>query len=196
MGEMDKYIKVSSNNLMPAKGRLLLSEPLMGDFYFGRAVILLAGHDGEGSFGMVLNKPVKYKFNDFVEGFPPFGGSLFLGGPVESSKLFFIHTIGDIVDGAIEIGSGLYWGGDIEIVKDMIAYGSATQDDVRFSVGYSSWSPQQLENELKKNSWVISPNLDKDILKIDPKNMWEQLLIPLGEKYQYWPNFPPNPVFN
>jgi putative transcriptional regulator len=197
MDNLDSYIKVSSNNLLPAKGRLLLSEPLMGDFYFGRAVILLAEHDDEGTFGVVLNKPiVQHKFNEVVNDFPDFDGSLFIGGPVEPNNLFFVHTIGDIVEGALEIGAGIYWGGDIDIVKDMIEYGTVTSNDIRFSVGYSGWSPKQLQNELKRNSWVVSPDLNKDLLMMNPDNMWEELLTPLGEKYKYWTKFPSDPALN
>lgn len=38
--------------------------------------------------------------------------------------------------------------------------------------------------------------LTKDILNIDPGNMWEQLLAPLGDRYSYWPNFPSDPGLN
>lgn len=196
MGELDKFVKVSSNNLKPAKGRLLLSEPLMGDFYFGRAVVLLAEHNEEGSFGLVLNKPVRDKFNEVVKGFPDFDGHLYLGGPVETSSLFFVHTIGDIIEGSIEIGSGIYWGGNIEVVKEMMLLNSISKNDIRFSVGYSGWSPDQLQDEIRRNSWVVSTGLNKDILKINPKNMWKQLLSPLGDKYRYWPNFPSDPGLN
>jgi len=193
---MDKYISVSSNNLLPSKGRLLLSEPLMNDYYFGRSVIIIGDHDNEGTFGAVINKPIKDKFNDVVKDFPKFDGGLFIGGPVEPNNLFFVHKIGDIVDGAISIGSGLYWGGDIEIVKDMIEYGSATSEDVRFLVGYSGWSPNQLQSELKRNSWVVSPEQEIDILKIEPKQLWERLLTPLGDKYKHWSSFPTDPGLN
>lgn len=196
MNRMDKFVRISSNDLRPAKGRLLLSEPLMGDFYFGRAVVLLAEHNDEGSFGLVLNKPVRDKFNTVVKGFPDFDGRLFLGGPIETSSLYFIHTIGDYIEGSIEIGSGMYWGGDIETIKEMMALKSITPNDIRFSIGYSGWSPDQLHDELKRNSWVVSTGLNKDILKIDPKKMWTQLLAPLGDKYSYWPNFPSDPELN
>lgn len=196
MSEMDKFVKVSSNNLKPAKGRLLLSEPLMGDFYFGRAVVLLAEHNDEGSFGLVLNKPVQHKFNSIVKGFPDFDGQLYVGGPVETNSLFFVHSIGDHIEGSIEIGSGIYWGGDIEVIKEMILLKAITPYDIRFSIGYSGWSPDQLKDELKRNSWVVSTGLNKDIFKIDPKNMWKQLLAPLGDKYSYWPNFPTDPGLN
>jgi putative transcriptional regulator len=196
MSGVDKFVKVSSNNLNPEKGRLLLSEPLMGDFYFGRSVVLLAEHNEEGSFGLVLNKPIPQKFNDVVQDFPEFDGKLFIGGPVETQNLFFVHTLGDVIEGSLEIGSGLYWGGDIEIVKEMIFLNSITASQIRFSVGYSGWSPDQLQGELKKNSWLVSSHWNKDILKIVPEKMWKQLLVPLGDKYRYWSKFPSDPGLN
>ena len=196
MSGVDKFIKVSTNNLVPAKGRLLLSEPLMNDFYFGRSVVLLAEHNDEGTFGVVLNKPIQQKFNDVVKDFPDFDGKLFIGGPVETNSLFFIHTVGDIVEGAFEIGSGIYWGGDIEIIKEMILLKTIKPNDIRFSIGYSGWSPEQLAGELKRNSWLVSNNLNKDILKTKPDNLWKHLLKPLGDKYKYWPKFPSDPGLN
>jgi putative transcriptional regulator len=196
MGDVDKFIKVSTNNLLPAKGRLLLSEPLMGDYYFGRSVVLLAEHNEEGSFGIVLNKPLDGSFNEIVKDFPDFDGKLFVGGPVETESLFFIHTVGDAIEGSLEIGKGLYWGGDIEIVKEMILLNAITSKDIRFSVGYSGWSPKQLEGELKRNSWVVSKDLNKSILTIKPEDMWTKLLAPMGDEYKHWPKFPTNPGLN
>lgn len=196
MSRVDKFIKVSSNNLRPAKGRLLLSEPLMGDFYFGRSVVLLAEHNDEGTFGLVLNKPIEQRFNDVVQDFPHFDGPLCIGGPVETNSLFFVHTMGDKIEGSLEIGSGLYWGGNIEIVKEMILLNLISPDNIRFSLGYSGWSPDQLKAELGRNSWLVSKNVNTDILKIKPKEMWKKLLIPLGEEYQHWPKFPSDPGLN
>ena len=193
---MDKYFKIVTNNITPAKGRLLISEPLMGDFYFGRSVVLLAEHNDEGSFGLVLNKPVERKFNNIVKGFPDFDGSLFIGGPVETDSLFYIHSLGDMIEGSLEIGGGLYWGGDIEIVKELMLIKAATPENIRFSIGYSGWSPEQLKDELKRNSWVVSPEATTDIFKIKPQNLWKKLLQPLGDEYSLWPIFPVDPGMN
>jgi putative transcriptional regulator len=47
------------------KGQLLISEPSIIDLSF-RSVILLADHDGEGSVGFIINKPLKYTINDLT----------------------------------------------------------------------------------------------------------------------------------
>ncbi|MAZ93343.1 MAG: hypothetical protein CMF58_02910 [Lentimicrobiaceae bacterium] len=196
MSGVDKFIKVSTNNLKPAKGRLLLSEPFMGDYYFGRSVVLLAEHNEEGSFGLVLNKPFEQPFNEVVKDFPEFNGPLFVGGPVETDSLFYVHTKGDIIEGSLEIGNGLYWGGDIEIIKELLLINKITPSDIRFSVGYSGWSPDQLQEELKRDSWLVSKNLHENILRINPNILWKELVEPLGDEYRLWSKFPSNPNLN
>ncbi len=168
----------------------------MNDVYFGRGVILLAEHNDEGSFGMVLNKPLKQDFNDVVLNFPAFDGKLFLGGPVERNSLFFIHTIGDLIEGSKEIAAGYHWGGDINIVKDMIADGLLNSTNIRFSVGYSGWSPNQLGNEIKRNSWAVIPKLDKKLLTKSPESLWKNQVDLLGKDFNHWNNFPNDPNLN
>ena len=47
-------------------------------------------------------------------------------------------------------------GGDIDNVKEYIATSKFNRDNVRFFVGYAGWSPKQLDEELKENSWVVT----------------------------------------
>ena len=117
MSEIDRIFEIKSNNLKPAKGRLLLSEPLMGDYYFGRSVVLLAEHNKEGSFGVIINKPVAAKLNEVITDFPEFDAHMFIGGPVETDRLFYLHTFGKEVSDSIEILDGVFWGGDMETIK-------------------------------------------------------------------------------
>lgn len=196
MGESNKIFQIKSNSLEPAKGKLLLSEPLMGDYYFGRSVVLLAEHNAEGSFGVILNKPVTAKFNDVIKDFPPFNTSIFIGGPVEVNKLFYIHTLGKQITGAIKITDDLYWGGDLESVKEAIYLGLASNDNFRFFIGYSGWEADQLNTELKRNSWIVTEAKKDFCFGIRPTEMWESFMKNLGGKYSYWTKFPADPNLN
>ena len=196
MKEIDRFVQIRANSLRPAKGRLLLSEPFMGDYYFGRSVILLAEHNDEGSFGVIMNKPVTARFNEVLKDFPEFDVPVYLGGPVETDSLFYVHTLGDNLEGATEIYDGLYWGGDIEALKEMILIKKVQPKDIRFFVGYSGWGVKQLETELKRNSWVVTKASRAAIMAMDPMNMWEGLLDKMGEEYKYWSKFPIDPNMN
>jgi putative transcriptional regulator len=196
MKEIDRFVQIKTNDLKPSKGRLLLSEPFMGDYYFGRSVILLAEHNDEGSFGIIMNKPVTAEFNEVLKNFPDFDAPIYLGGPVETNSLFYVHTKGEKLEGSVEIIKGLYWGGDIEALKEMILLGSIQPEDIRFYLGYSGWAANQLETELKRNSWVITRSSKARLLKLDPMTMWEKLLMQMGEEYTYWTKFPVDPGMN
>ena len=55
---LDKRFIIHSNSLEPKAGNILISEPLMNDFHFGRSVILLIDHEeAEGSFGVIIETP-------------------------------------------------------------------------------------------------------------------------------------------
>ena len=196
MKEIDRFIQIKTNDLSPSKGRLLISEPFMGDYYFGRSVILLAEHNEEGSFGVILNKPVSAKFNEVLKDFPDFDATMYLGGPVETDSLFYIHTLGEQIEGATEILDGLYWGGDIEVLKELILLKKIDSKDVRFFIGYSGWGAEQLDTELKRNSWVITRSSKKRLLSTDPIMMWEKFLSKMGDNYKYWNKFPIDPTMN
>ncbi len=196
MKEFDKFIRIKTNEVKPTKGRLLLSEPLMGDFYFGRSVVLLAEHNDEGSFGVIMNKPVEARFNDVVEDFPSFDAPIYIGGPVDTSSLFYIHTLGEEIEGAIEIMDNLYWGGNIEIVKEKMLLNTLDNNDIRFFIGYSGWSENQLNAELKRNSWLISEASKDMLLSTDPKLMWKRLVDLMGNEYKFWNKLPEDPAMN
>ncbi len=196
MTDLDKLLTIKTNNIIPSKGKLLISEPFLRDYYFKRSVVLLADHNDEGSFGIIVNKPIDVKFSEIVKDFPNFNSQLYLGGPVNTNSLFFIHTIGNKIENSSKIMDGLYWGGDIETAKEMIALNQILPDEIRFFIGYSGWSPKQLENELKINSWVVTRAKHNLIFKSDHSTLWNKLVQSLGENYSLWENFPTDPALN
>ena len=196
MTDINKILDMKPNNIKPSQGKVLISEPFMYDYYFKRAVILLAEYNEEGSFGIILNKLLYSKLNDIITGFPTFDADLYVGGPVSTDKLFYIHKFGDIVPDSTEIIDGIYWGGDVEVIKELISVKKITNDDIRFFIGYSGWSPSQLEDELEKNSWVVTRTDVKDVLKAKPEKVWNNIVLSLGEDYAHWVNFPVDPNLN
>jgi len=177
-------------NLQPTPGSILISEPALKDMYFSRAVVLLADHTEEGSFGLILNKPLDVKFNDIVKGFPEFDAKVFLGGPVNTKNLFFLHRRGDFIRNSQEINEGLYWGGDIEDVKNLLHLGELRSEDIRFYIGYSGWTENQLDEELEELSWLVGQPKLMDLIQKPSNEMWKHSVRDLGKDYELWVNFP------
>jgi putative transcriptional regulator len=180
----------------PAQGKILISEPFLKDYYFKRSVVLLADHSDEGTFGLILNKPIDTKFNEIVTDFPDFKADIYLGGPVKTDSLFFIHSLGEGIENTIKIMDGIYWGGNIDRVREMIIDQKITPKQIRFYLGYSGWGPHQLENELEEKSWVVADVKASLLLKNPPEKMWKNIVSKLGSDYSQWVNYPADPILN
>ncbi len=184
------------NNLPPKKGRVLITEPFLEDDYFERSIILLCEHNNEGSFGFVLNNYSELKLQDIVD-FPEFNTKISTGGPVSEKHLYFIHTLGEAIEGSIHIAESIYMGGDFDQVKDKIQSGELTNDQIRFFIGYSGWMKNQLEGELKQNSWLVSDILDVNkLMDINYDTIWEDYMRNQGGKYKAFAQFPVNHKLN
>ena len=196
MRNLEDILTIKTNNIEPGRGKILISEPFLLDYYFKRSVILLAEHNEEGSFGVIMNKPLDVKFNEVIKDFPEFNCQIYLGGPVENDSLFFIHTLGDKIESSMEIIDGIYWGGEMEAIKEMIVTKTLNPEHIRFYIGYSGWSPEQLDGELIKNSWVVSRVKKDYLLNTKPDLLWKSALEKLGGDYTLWPTFPDDPMNN
>jgi len=198
MSKKFNIYEIKHNSITPQKGRVLIAEPFLSGFYFKRSIILLVEHNKEGSMGFVLNKKINYKLNDITKGFPRFNSNVFLGGPVGTNQLFYIHRLGALLPDSIQINDNLYFGGDFNTLCHLIKNEREVihSKDIRFFIGYSGWSAGQLENEIKRDSWMISPlNFDIPMQQNEP-NIWEKYMESLGKKYRLWTRYPVNPNLN
>ena len=184
-----------SNQLQ--KGVLLLSEPsVVTDVSFTRSVILLADYNDEGSVGFILNKPSKYTINDLI---PEIEANfvVYNGGPVEVDNLYFIHTVPNIIPNSIEISNGIFWGGNFDLTRQLINSGAIEKNSIRFFLGYTGWSVNQLERELDLKNWVVTENnYKKEVLRTPSVNFWKEKIASLGGEYVLWSNAPENPILN
>ncbi len=185
------------NKIAPKKGRILISDPFLGDDYFERSVVYLCEHNEEGSFGFVLNNLITINLKDLNEQFPDLQTQISTGGPVETESMFFIHSLGSELNESLEISNGIYVGGDFDQLYPFIQQKHLDESQIRFFLGYSGWSKGQLESEIKENAWVVAEIEDcKEIMQIQEPDTWKYFMRKLGSKYQFMTNFPIDPNEN
>lgn len=190
------FFKIDYKNIKPEKGKILIAEPFLNDSYFKRSIVFLTEHNEDGTVGFVLNKPVNINLEEVVSELQSFQTQVSIGGPVGTNSLHYIHTLGDIIPESIHIIDNIYWGGDFEIIKKILNSTKIKQNQIKFFLGYSGWQPEQLTDELKENSWIVS-QLDPDIImQPDTHNLWKKTISRLGKKYEIWSNFPEDPGLN
>ncbi len=185
-----------SNKLKPKAGRLLVSEPYLPDPNFERTIILLCEHNEEGTVGFVLNKPSLSKLGELIKDLSQLENIVCMGGPVQQDTLHYIHRCPHI-EGAIEVSERIYWGGEFEQLIAKLESHQLSPTDIKFFLGYSGWSPGQLEEEIKVNSWIVSNLASEELLfETMEEEMWRKTLRTMGGRFSMYSNYPIDPSMN
>lgn len=173
------------------QGQLLLADPSLRDGTFHRSVILLAEHQTEqGAFGLILNHPTGKVVGDFLSG-PEFASLKKLavhdGGPVSQDQLTFSSFWWT--------KKGLRWALRIS-TEEAVAHAHKPGRIVRAFVGYSGWTAGQLENELRRSSWITA-RPQPDLLGHEhDRGLWGELLRRLSPLHRILAEAPDDPFLN
>ena len=188
--------KIKTNNIQPHKGRILIAEPFLPGSYFSRSVVFLVAHSEKGSVGFILNKEIDFEIQDVFPDFPEFDATVFLGGPVSTDSIYYIHKLGDKLPGSINVLGDLYWGGDFDVLKSQISAGEIHPSEIHFFLGYSGWDAGQLEEELKEDSWLVTDVEEAAVMREFDEVSWTDFVKKAGNRYSIWEHFPENPTLN
>ena len=202
----------------PSKGCLLVAEPFLREKWFNHAVIYMLDYEGvgESSMGIVLNHPTDTTLWEIFSEKAPADSEVadlkvYCGGPVGTDRLYFLHTLGDtIIPGAqklgafkadnetVALGNSLWIGGDFEAAKDYVRMGYPVDGHIRFFIGYSGWSPRQLNDEVDMKTWAVIPEgrSPQQLLKGDGDAVWHESVRHLGPAYRSWLLHPQEPWAN
>jgi putative transcriptional regulator len=193
--ELDMFAILPEDKI-PAKGKILISEPFLPDTFFSRSIVYLTDHTSQGSVGFILNKKIDLTLDNAITGFDGWNDKLNMGGPVAPDTIHYLHTMGDMIPRSVLVEDNIFWGGDIDSIRDLVSTGNITSAQIRFFLGYSGWSAGQLERELKEDSWVIAKVRPEIILNNRGEDTWKRVLRSFNNKYRIWADFPDSPEMN
>jgi putative transcriptional regulator len=166
------------------QGDFLIAHPMLMDGYFKRAVIYLTEDNKEGTLGFVMNFKTDLMLRDVMPQVKNGNFPVFEGGPVSKDQLYYVHNLGHNLSDSIKISDNLFWGGNFFELLHMIEHGKVKTHDIRFFVGYSGWSPNQLRDELVQKAWFSVKADNEDLLKRDPKLLWGEELSKIKGSYK------------
>jgi putative transcriptional regulator len=173
-------------------GRLLIADPSLRDGTFDRSVILLMSHDHEeGAAGLILNQPTGRVVGDFLKD-DEFSSLRNLpvhqGGPVMPEQMTFTSFWWSRK-------SGLRWATRISAGQAALQARKPGRV-VRAFIGYSGWSPGQLESELKRQSWFpVAPQPDL-LGREHDRGLWSELLRGISPFHRVIAAAPADPFLN
>jgi putative transcriptional regulator len=157
-------------------GQMLLAMPGMGDPRFEKAVIAMCVHDENGALGIGLGRIVpRLSFHDLLRqldiepGIAP-DVAIHLGGPVEPTRGFLLHS--NDWGGADSIQVGDKW--TLSATLDILRAIAAGKGPARWvaALGYAGWGAGQLEQELRGSGWFATPGSEALLYECDVGSRW------------------------
>jgi putative transcriptional regulator len=162
-------------------GQLLVATPSMGDPRFAQTVILLARHDKNGAFGIVVNKPLGERplaslLTALGEKDDGVAGSVrvFAGGPVQPEIGFVVHSADYRRAGTIVVDGRVAVTSTREILRD-IARKQGPQKSL-LAFGYAGWGPGQLDGEMALRAWFTAQEDVDLIFDLDRAKVWDEAM--------------------
>jgi putative transcriptional regulator len=178
-------------------GRLLVASPVLRDPNFARTVILVLDHDGDGTLGVVVNRPTEVGVGDVL---PSWSGRtsspdvVFQGGPVAlDNALGLACVLGDdepVGWRPLYAGVGLI---DLDAPPEVLAAGLGA---LRIFAGYAGWSPGQLQDEIDEGAWYVVEAELGDAFSDTPGRLWRSVLRRQRSDLALLATFPDDPTLN
>jgi putative transcriptional regulator len=154
----------------------------MHDEIFAGSVIYLTEHSANGVIGVIVNKPISHSLDSAFKNvdiglYNPewIDSPLYFGGPVNPERGFVLHK--NLMD---DYGPNeLILSNEINVLEE-IAQSSKHNESIFMAVGYCTWMYMQLENEIRRNSWLVVGAEEELIFNTDPANRYSEALKMLG----------------
>lgn len=178
------------------KGQFILDQGKLHGSFFHRTVILICQHDSEGAFGLVLNRAAPNKVGDALVANLPDRikeQPLYLGGPVQPQALSYLHK-GNFVPDA-NVLPNLSLGHSLDTLLDLSEAFSSDQQ-LKIFAGYAGWSGGQLDDEMKRDTWMVHPASLELVFDAKPEKLWQSILRQKGFKYRMIAEGPDDPSWN
>jgi putative transcriptional regulator len=166
------------------KGTFLIATPDVESGAFFRSVLLLCEHSSNGSFGIIINKPLELELPEEILSINNLNNPnvhIRAGGPVQTNQMMLLHASNKIPEQTIEIIPEVYLGGDLQFLQESIS--EPTGPSMLLCFGYTGWHAGQLEREFLDGGWFLCQATKEHIFDTPPDKLWQELLRKLGGKY-------------
>ncbi len=174
---------------MNLANHFLVAMPGMQDPFFHRAVIYICEHNEDGAMGLVVNAPIDLTIAtmlDRVDVEPLYPrihqesleAAVLSGGPIAEDRGFILHEPRDNYHSSLQMTQQL----SMTTSKDILAVLGTEAEPKNYIVvlGYSGWTPGQLEKELAENSWLTVEADPKVIFETPVQERWHKAVKMLG----------------
>lgn len=159
------------------KGVFLVASESLNDPNFSQTVVLLLEYDENGAVGLIINRPTEILLASLLpeeKNLRDRRELLFIGGPVGRTQLFLLLQSTARPEHSQRIVDGVYATTSLETLREIIA----KESPVAFQAyaGYSGWGPGQLDAELMRGDWVVTPADSETVFDKATDTIWHELI--------------------
>lgn len=158
-------------------GWLLIATPTLAKSIFEKSVVYICAHNETGAMGLLVNSVISdISSHDILEqlNIPKSQINLLptvhLGGPIEASRGFILHTNDYINESSQLISQNIALTSDIDMLQDITKGGGPNKS--LLALGYAGWSPGQLEDEIATNNWLTVPANEDIVFNTANNKKW------------------------
>ncbi len=114
--------------------------------------------------------------NDYAENFKNF--EVHYGGPIEITRGFVLHSNDYFISSTVAVDQNFSVTSTLEILRAL----SQNRGPQNFLVclGYTGWSPGQLESEVQDNHWMVVEANDNLLFETSLSEKWRNSMATIG----------------
>lgn len=165
---------------------MLVAATTLTEPTFRRTVVYIVEHNDAGSLGIVVNRMSQTAVHNLLPRWTDLSASpraVFIGGPVKQDAALCLGVVRRGVDASGVAGvrpvDGRVVLVDLDADPDDL---TDVLDGVRIFAGYAGWGIGQLDDELRRDSWLVGSALPGDLLASAQTDVFAAVL-----RRQPWP---------
>ena len=165
--------------------QFLVAMPQMVDNLFSNSLIYICEHSDEGAIGLITNINTNYSMQDIFQQMdieckhPEIKNhTILMGGPVQVERGFILHTDDSTWESTRKVSHDLA----ITTSRDILE-ATANNEGPKESLtilGYCAWDKGQLDQEISRNDWLLTPASTDIIFRTPLKQQRQKAAQALG----------------
>ena len=162
----------------PARGMFLVASRDLVDPNFSESVVLLLEYDAKGALGLIVNRPTKLQLTDLlpdIEELKARVDIVYVGGPVSKDRIVLRMRSDSLPQGSGRVFADTYVSSSMETLRQVVST-DGKSGSFHAYVGYAGWGPGQLDSEISRGDWFLSPGEESLVFDRDADEIWPELI--------------------
>ena len=149
---------------------------------FKDAIVVVMNNIGAAPAGVIINKPTKIPvarvFAD-LQHLDKLDDRIYFGGPVRIEAVSFLFRADTPPENATRVLDDVYFSANPQLLRQLLSR-EKPMKDLRIFVGYAGWAPGQLEDEIARGDWKLTPADPRSIFEHRSEHPWPEPDVPAG----------------